>query len=108
MGVGSNNKRGSNIVILFFRIFCIRFAKTTKELIMKQYIMGMLTGASLILCAVMFMGNAQNSTDSTGKFQATTVYDAESKEILVTIIDTKKGWVTGKQYYRQSAYDLEF
>ena len=27
---------------------------------MKQYIMGMLTGASLILCAVMFMGaNAQ-------------------------------------------------
>ena len=25
---------------------------------MRQYIMGMLTGASLILCAFMFMGNA--------------------------------------------------
>jgi len=26
---------------------------------MKQYIMGMITGVSLILCAVMFMGNAK-------------------------------------------------
>ncbi len=30
---------------------------------MKQYIMGMLTGVSLILCAVMFMGNAQSKYD---------------------------------------------
>ena len=32
---------------------------------MKQYIMGMLTGASLILCAVMFMG--QTSRDGTAE-----------------------------------------
>ena len=34
---------------------------------MKQYIMGMLTGASLILCAVMFIGA---SSGGNGKYQA--------------------------------------
>ena len=35
---------------------------------MKQYIMGLITGASLIACAFMFMG-AQNTVRDVGRFQ---------------------------------------
>ena len=36
---------------------------------MKQYIMGMITGASLILCAVMFMGANKDDLKNIGRYQ---------------------------------------
>ena len=43
---------------------------------MKQYIMGMLTGASLILCAVMFIGASSNNSNN-GKYQALSDKDGD-------------------------------
>tara|TARA_B100000965_G_scaffold18796_1_gene14084 strand:+ start:1053 stop:1292 length:240 start_codon:yes stop_codon:yes gene_type:complete len=57
---------------------------------MKQYIMGMLTGASLILCAVMFIGA---SSGSNGKYQIT-MPDAGKLYLL----DTATGQVFIQKY----------
>ena len=68
---------------------------------MKQYIMGMLTGASLILCAFMFMGNApyQDSEDIYYKLSnvESTVDDIESIvndiESTVDDIESDVSWI---------------
>ena len=53
---------------------------------MKQYIMGMLTGASLILCAVMFMGASYND----GKFQLKIFHEGAYNE-SVLLFNTHTG-----------------
>ena len=68
---------------------------------MKQYIMGMLTGASLILCAVMFIGASDNNSNN-GKYQMT---DTDSG---LCLLDTATGQVynaknnTSLDYIRES------
>ena len=71
---------------------------------MKQYIMGMLTGASLILCAVMFIGA---SREETGRYQ---VVDVEFKYGGTNVdrkgaikVDTK----TGKTWFLQRGFDRD-
>ena len=74
---------------------------------MKQYIMGMLTGASLILCAFMFMGNApyQDSEDIYYKLSnvESTVDDIESTVDLIKMIDLlldkENSWITGNVFH---------
>jgi hypothetical protein len=53
---------------------------------MKQYIMGMLTGASLILCAVMFIGASDNNSNY-GKYQMT------HTDLGLRLLDTATGQV---------------
>ena len=58
---------------------------------MKQYIMGMLTGASLILCAVMFMGNApywEKDIDDLYNKLRDIDYTVEKTETLVKKIES--------------------
>ena len=64
---------------------------------MKQYIMGMITGASLIACAFMFMG-AKKTLDDISKFKLRwAVYDPVEDAIIqgmyggVHFIDTEVG-----------------
>ena len=69
---------------------------------MKQYIMGMITGASLILCAVMFIGASDNNSNY-GKYQA---FTKDGKMHLLNtgngqLYKTEKG-ILGKKWIRIS------
>jgi len=62
---------------------------------MKQYIMGMLTGASLILCAVMFIGATDK--ESYGHYQAFALngeaffMDTKNGELFQYVVNEKTG-----------------
>ena len=57
---------------------------------MKQYIMGMITGASLLACAFIFMGQADSDSQN-GRYQISVCNRGGVNWLFYTMIDTKTG-----------------
>ena len=63
---------------------------------MKQYIMGLITGASLLACAFVFMGTGRFNPNHIGRY----VYMESIMPQYISILDTSTGNVFASRFYK--------